>query len=83
MKCTLPIKTSVAKPSDWLNDGQTQRVRDLLEKYQTVLIYTHILESMDASLESTLDLDIGNYSEEELDPPTGPLDEDSLLSHCE
>ena len=38
---------------------------------ETVLIYTHILESMDTSMESTLDLDIGNYSEEELDSPTG------------
>ena len=46
---------------------------------ETMLIYTHILESMDTSLESTLDLDIGNYSEEELDSPTGPLDEDSQL----
>ena len=34
---------------------------------------------MDASLESTLDLDIGNYFEEELDSPTGPFDEDSQL----
>ena len=44
-----------------------------------MLIYTHSLESMDASLESTLDLDIGNYSEDELDSPGGPLEEDSLL----
>ena len=44
-----------------------------------MLIYTHTLESMDASLDSTLDLDIGNYSEEELDSPGGPLEEDSSL----
>ena len=46
---------------------------------ETVLIYTHTLESMDALLDSTLELDIGNLSDDELDAPLGPLDEDSLL----
>ena len=44
-----------------------------------MLIYTHTLESMDASLDSTLELDIGNLFDDELDSPLGPLDEDSSL----
>ena len=34
---------------------------------------------MDASLDSTLELDIGNLSDDEQDFPLGPLDEDSSL----
>ena len=34
---------------------------------------------MDASLDTTLELDIGNLTDDELDAPLGPLDEDSSL----